>query len=180
MRILGIDPGSNATGYGVVDCVGRDLVHVDHGVLRPPQGAELAVRLAYIHDAVRDVIERNRPESSAIEMVFMARNASSALILGQARGVALAALASAQLPVREVAARAVKKGVVGTGAATKLQVQEMVVRLLGLDARPPTDAADALAIAIFEAHAGPLAALGVTKRRRRRFNARDIAQRQQS
>jgi len=177
MRILGIDPGSNATGYGDVERVGSRLVHIDHGVLRPPKGLELGERLAFLQQAICDVIARHSPSSSAIEKVFVARNPGSALVLGQARGVALAALAGAKLPVREIAAREVKKGVVGTGAASKVQVQEMVARLLDLDAAPPSDAADALAIAICEAHMGPLAALGVTKRRRRRFSARDIAER---
>ncbi len=180
MRILGIDPGSNATGYGVVDRVDRGLIYVDHGVLRPPRGAELALRLAFLHEAISDVIARYRPECGAVEKVFLASNPSSALVLGQARGVALAALAGANLPVKEIAAREVKKGVVGTGAASKSQVQEMVVRLLALDKKPQSDAADALAIAICEAHRGPLAALGVGQRRRRRFTARDIEQRQRS
>ena len=174
MRILGIDPGSNATGYGVVDQSGGKLVHVAHGILRPPKGVETADRLAFIHRGVVEVIAEFAPDASAIESIFVAVNSRSALVLGQARGVALAALGMSALAVTEISAREVKKAVVGTGSATKPQVQAMVKRLLSLDSAPPTDAADALAIAICQAHAGKLASLGVRGGRgRRRPSLRD-------
>lgn len=168
MRILGIDPGSNATGYGVVDQSNGKLVHVTHGILRPPKGVDSADRLAFIHRSVVALICEFAPEACAIESIFVATNARSALVLGQARGVALAALGASALPVTEISARAVKKAVVGTGSATKPQVQAMVKRLLELDKAPPTDAADALAVAICQAHAGKLASLGVRSGRGRR------------
>lgn len=161
MRILGIDPGSNATGYGVVEVSGSVLRHITHGVLRPSPGDQPADRLAYLHVEISRIVAEERPELCVIEQVFVASSPRSALILGQARGVALAALASAQVPVHEVSARAVKKAVVGTGAASKSQVQAMVKRLLGFEESPPTDAADALAIAISLAHAGRLLEIGV-------------------
>lgn len=168
MRILGIDPGSNATGYGVVDQFHGKLVHVTHGVLRPPKGVDTADRLAFIHRGVLAIVADHAPDASAIESIFIAANARSALVLGQARGVALAALGVSALPVTEISAREVKKAVVGTGAATKLQVQAMVKRLLELEKTPVADAADALAIAICQAHAGKLASLGVRSGRGRR------------
>jgi crossover junction endodeoxyribonuclease RuvC len=173
MRILGIDPGSNATGYGVVDQSEGKLIHVAHGVLRPPKDIETADRLAFIHRGMTQLVSEFAPDASAIESIFVAANARSALVLGQARGVALAALGLTALPISEISAREVKKAVVGTGAATKSQVQAMVKRLLLLEKEPPTDAADALAIAICQAHAGRLASLGVRSgRRRRRPNLR--------
>lgn len=168
MRILGIDPGSNATGYGVVDQSSGKLTHVAHGILRPPKDADTAQRLAFIHRGITSVIEEFRPEGCSIERVFVGNNVRSALVLGQARGVAMAAMGASGLPVAEVSAREVKKAIVGTGAATKAQVQAMVKRLLELEKVPPTDAADALAIAICQAHAGKLAGLGVRSGRSRR------------
>jgi crossover junction endodeoxyribonuclease RuvC len=167
MRILGIDPGSNATGYGVVEGSGSKLSHISHGILRPPSNRSSADRLAYLHTEIARIVVEARPEMCVIEQVFVASSPRSALILGQARGVALAALAGGGVPVHEVSARAVKKAVVGTGAATKAQVQAMVKRLLGLDAPPPVDAADALAIAISLAHAGKLLEIGVRSGRGR-------------
>jgi crossover junction endodeoxyribonuclease RuvC len=180
MRILGIDPGSNATGFGIVDRVeGRagSVRHVAHGVLRPPRSASLAKRLAYLHQGLTGMLQEFKPEASAVEQVFVSTSPRSALVLGHARGVALAALASFDISVREVAAREVKKAVVGTGAASKAQVQSMVSKLLLLETTPASDAADALAVAICEAHAGPLAALGLRSgsRRRRRFTAAELA-----
>jgi crossover junction endodeoxyribonuclease RuvC len=173
MRILGIDPGSNATGYGVVDQSGGKLIHVAHGIIRPPKDVGTADRLAFIHRGLTQLVAEFAPDASAIESIFVAANARSALVLGQARGVALAVLGLTALPVTEISAREVKKAVVGTGSATKSQVQAMVKRLLELEKVPPTDAADALAIAICQAHAGKLASLGVRSgRSRRRPNLR--------
>lgn len=157
MRILGIDPGSLVTGYGVVERRGADVRHVAHGSLRPPRGATLATRLAAIHEGVREVIEAHRPDAVVVEQVFVAANPRSALVLGQARGVAVAAAALAGLPVDELAAQEVKRAVAGQGGAPKLQVQRMVQRLLSLPRAPGPDAADALAAAICRAHEGVFA-----------------------
>jgi len=166
MRILGIDPGSSATGYGVVEFAGGNLHHVAHGVLRARRGESLANRLSAIHAGLLAVVEEHGADLAVVERVFVAANPRSALVLGQARGAALAALAASGLEVAELSAREVKKAVAGTGSAGKAQVQDMVVRLLDLADRPPTDAADALAVAICQAHAGRLAGLGVSRRRR--------------
>jgi crossover junction endodeoxyribonuclease RuvC len=119
-----------------------------------------------IHAGLLGVAAEHAPELAVVECVFVASNPRSALVLGQARGAALAALASAGLEVAELSAREVKKAVTGTGAAGKAQVQAMVMRLLDLPEPPPTDAADALAVAICHAHAGRLAGIGVGRRRR--------------
>jgi len=174
MRIFGVDPGSTATGFGVVDRVGSQLAHVAHGVLRPPRGAPLSERLAFIHHGIGQAVREHGASVAVVEKVFVASNPRSALVLGQARGAALASLSAAGLEVHEVAARAVKQAIVGTGAATKHQVQQMVMRLLALEAKPPTDAADALAIAICQAHSGRLAGLGVRSRRGRNRRATHI------
>ena len=166
MRILGVDPGSNATGYGVVEYAGGRVIHIAHGVLRSRKGDPLALRLAGIHQGLTAAAVEYEIKLAAVERVFMASNPRSALILGQARGAALAALAGAGLAVTEFSAREVKKGVVGNGAAAKSQVQGMVTRLLDLETAPPRDAADALAVAICQAHSGRLAGAGVRKRRR--------------
>ena len=168
MRILGIDPGSTATGFGVVERVGGQLRHVAHGTLRPPRAAELSDRLSHLHAELCGVVRAHTPDLCAVERVFVAASPRSALVLGQARGVALAALGGRGLPVCELSAREVKKAVVGTGAASKAQVQAMVTRLLRLEEEPQSDAADALAIAICQAHVAPRGAQGVVVRSRRR------------
>ena len=167
MRILGIDPGSNATGYGVVERDGHRLVHVAHGTLRP-RGATVALRLHQLHESLRDVVRHHAPDVAAVERVFVAQSARSALVLGQARGVVLAALGSLGLGVTEYAPAEVKQAVTGAGRADKRQVAIMVRRLLGLDQLPESDAADALATAIGHAQAGALRALGAVPRRPRR------------
>jgi crossover junction endodeoxyribonuclease RuvC len=154
MRILGIDPGSGVTGFGVVEHVGARLQHLAHGTLRPPRNQDLALRLAAIQSGIAEVVERHAPDRAVVEQVFVAASPRSALILGHARGAALAALAAAGVPVEEVSAREVKQAVVGSGAAGKVQVQAMVQRILQLERRPPQDAADALAAAICSAHRG--------------------------
>jgi len=168
MRILGIDPGSTATGYGVIERDGARFVHIAHGTLRPPRTASAARRLGVLHEELERVIESHSPDAAVVERIFVSLSASSALVLGQARGVALAALGGAGVPVFELAAREIKKSIVGTGAATKEQVQAMVSRLLSLSARPQPDAADALAAAIAHAQTSALAAIGVVGARRRR------------
>jgi crossover junction endodeoxyribonuclease RuvC len=159
LRILGIDPGSVATGYGVVERRGAGVVYIAHGTLRPPRSAALPSRLAFLHDEVGQLVARLRPDAVAVEKVFAGRSPFSALVLGQARGAVLAALAAAAVPIREVPPQHVKLAVTGTGAAEKSQVQAMVRRLLSLAATPPRDAADALAAALCIANEGPLAHL---------------------
>lgn len=146
-RVLGIDPGSRVTGYGVIDVDGSRLRYIASGSIRTTQG-EFPDRLGEIYEGVLSLIHAHAPQEVAVEEVFLARNANSALKLGQARGAALAAVVSNRIEVNEYAARRVKQAVTGTGAATKQQVQHMVRVLLSLDGSPASDAADALAIAI--------------------------------
>jgi crossover junction endodeoxyribonuclease RuvC len=175
LRILGIDPGSLVTGYGVVERRGADVHHVAHGTLRPPRTAPLAARLAALQAGLASVIAAHRPDLVVVEQVFVASNARAALVLGQARGAALAAAAAAGLAVEELSPQEVKRAVVGHGGAQKLQVQRMVQRLLALAAAPATDAADALAAALCRAHQSALvrlrAAVPPAKRRARRGRA---------
>lgn len=151
MIVLGVDPGSHATGYGVISTepVARML---GGGVIRAVKNAPLAERLLGIHSELTAVIDRFNPETMAVEDLFNAKNARSSLILGHARGVILLAGASAGLPVAEYAPREVKKAITGNGAATKEQVRFMVMRLLSLKDSIPLDQSDALAVAL--AHAG--------------------------
>lgn len=149
--ILGIDPGSRITGYGVIEQKGRHLRYLGSGCIRLPK-EDLAIRLKHIYAGVSEIITQFQPETFAIEQVFMGKNVDSALKLGQARGSAIVAAANADLPVHEYAARLVKQAVVGTGAAKKAQVQHMVKSILKLSAVPQEDAADALAIAICHAN----------------------------
>jgi len=152
-RILGIDPGSRLTGYGLVEA-GRDAMrYVASGCIDAGSGA-FPARLAEIYRGVSAVIAEHGADALAIEEVFFARNPQSALKLGQARGVAIAAAVAADLPISEYAARRVKQAVTGTGRATKAQVQYMVRALLSLDAEPAPDAADALAVAICHVNTG--------------------------
>ena len=150
MRILGIDPGSHRTGWGVVERDGSTLRRVAADVIAA-RGESLALRLASIQEALGRVIEEYRPEAAALESVFMHRNPRSALLLGHARGAALCACGRAGLPTSEYAPARVKVAVSGYGRAGKPQVQSMVARLLGLDAQPRSDEADALAVAICHA-----------------------------
>ncbi|MCL6405576.1 crossover junction endodeoxyribonuclease RuvC [Dickeya dadantii] len=149
--ILGIDPGSRVTGYGIVRQQGRQISYLGSGCIRTAVD-DLPTRLKLIYAGVSEIITQFQPDYFAIEQVFMARNADSALKLGQARGAAIVAAANQSLPVFEYAARQVKQTVVGTGAAEKSQVQHMVKTLLKLPASPQADAADALAIAITHCH----------------------------
>lgn len=180
LRIIGIDPGSRATGYGVVECRDGRVVHVAHGTLRPSAGAALSDRLADLYRRLAEVVGRESPDAAVVEQVFVAANARSALVLGQARGTALAALGAAGVPVFELAPRAIKNAVVGTGAASKAQVQSMVMRLLGLEKPPASDAADALAAAICQAHVGRLAGLAGRGRRRRGLRSASLRELQKS
>lgn len=149
--ILGIDPGSRITGYGVIRQVGRKLEYLGSGCIRT-SCPDIPVRLKQIYAGVSEVITQFQPDVFAIEEVFMGKNASSALKLGQARGSAIVAAVNADLPVNEYAARLIKQAVVGIGSADKLQVQHMVCSMLKLEGKPQADAADALAVAICHAH----------------------------
>ncbi len=149
-RILGLDPGSLRTGYGVIDCAAGTLTIVAQGCIAT-SGGPLADRLRIIHARVAELIVLHRPEQVAVERVFLSKNADSALKLGQARGAALAAV-PATLGVHEYAPRAVKLAVVGVGGAEKTQVAHMVKQLLRLDLKLAADAADALAVAICHAN----------------------------
>lgn len=151
VRILGIDPGSRTTGYGVVAKQGNQLGFVACGTIRTTDKAPLAHRLHEIYKGLSDVIEQHDPGEAAVEEVFMATNAQSALKLGHARGVAVLAAVNAGLAVYDYTAKAIKQAVAGYGQAEKSQVQNMVCALLELDARPSIDAADGLAVAICHA-----------------------------
>ena len=168
--LLGIDPGSRHTGYGVIEQVGNRSRALAFGTIST-SGAEMAPRLGTIFAGLCEVMSAHRPEEVSIEKVFMARNPDSALKLGQARGAALTAVVQSGVPVFEYSARQVKQAVVGRGGAEKVQVAEMVKHLLGLEKRPQEDAADALAIALCHAHTRvSLARMGgATSVRRRRI-----------
>jgi crossover junction endodeoxyribonuclease RuvC len=149
--ILGIDPGSRVTGYGLINVVGNKFEYISCGCIRT-ETKLLPERLKIIHAGIVDVIERFSPQQSAIEEVFMGRNAQAALKLGQARGSAMVACLSHDLPVSEYSARMVKQAVVGSGAADKVQVQHMVKAILSISDTIAEDAADALAVAICHAN----------------------------
>ena len=155
MKILGIDPGLRITGYGVIEKTGSTLVYLSSGCIKSPDG-ELPDRLKNILNSVQEVISRFGPDEVAVEKVFVNVNPQSTLLLGQARGAAICAAVSRDLPVSEYTALQVKQAVVGNGHAKKEQVQEMVKRLLKLPGYPSPDAADALACAICHAHGGSL------------------------
>jgi len=158
LRILGIDPGLQVTGFGVVDQSAQHLAYVTSGCIKSGSG-DLAARLKAILDGLNEVIAAQRPGEVAIEKVFVNVNPQSTLALGQARGTAICAAVLAGLPVAEYTALQVKQSVVGNGHAKKEQVQHMVRRLLALPGDPSPDAADALACAICHAHGGRLGAL---------------------
>jgi crossover junction endodeoxyribonuclease RuvC len=176
MRILGVDPGSSATGFGLIEREGSRVRHLRHGVLRPPAGTDLALRLRFLYAGLLEILDESTPDVAVVERVFLATNPRSALVLGQARGALMASIGMSGIAVHELAAREVKKSVTGTGAADKTQIQSMVVRLLALDAKPPTDAADALALALTYAQAGPLAGLALRGAGRRRSHRRALTQ----
>jgi len=152
LRILGVDPGSRATGYGVIEAVGGRLGFVCCGVIRTGDQECFADRLKIIHDGICEVIEKQAPEVAAVEDIFVAINPRAALKLGQARGVAVLAALRHGLKVHDYTALKVKEAVVGYGQADKSQVQRMVRVLLRLSASPSQDAADALAVAICHAN----------------------------
>jgi crossover junction endodeoxyribonuclease RuvC len=150
-RILGIDPGSWITGYGVIDMHTNRATHLAHGALRLPEG-ELPARLKAIFDGVTAIILEFQPAEMAVERVFMNRNADSALKLGQARGAAIVAGVNLALPIFEFTPAQIKQAIVGKGNADKTQIQHMIRLLLNLQETPGADAADALAVALCHGH----------------------------
>jgi len=168
--ILGIDPGSRKTGFGIINYVSGRSEYVTSGVIRLP-GGDLSERLRIIYSGVTELIEQHCPQELAIEQVFMAKSAGSALKLGQARGAAIVACVTRDMLVSEYSARQIKQSVVGTGAADKSQVQHMVKVLLKLPGQPQEDAADALAAALCHAHTrqSMINMSGATAVRRRRI-----------
>jgi crossover junction endodeoxyribonuclease RuvC len=168
--ILGIDPGSRITGWGLISVLGQKNSYIASGCIRM-ETSPLPDRLKQIFDGVTEIIETYQPEQSAVEQVFLAKNADSAFKLGQARGAAITALVNQNVEVAEYSARQVKQAVVGRGAADKIQVQHMVCTLLNLDKTPQEDAADALAIAICHANTqhSLIRMAGAKKVRRRRI-----------
>lgn len=151
IRILGIDPGSRITGFGVIDWHGREPVYVASGCIKTLPNDELAGRIGMIVRSIGDLVAEYRPNQAAVEQVFVNVNPAATLMLGQARGAAVAALVLRDLPVYEYTALQVKQSVVGQGKAAKEQVQHMVVQMLGLSGTPQADAADGLAVAITHA-----------------------------
>ncbi|MDX1403797.1 MAG: crossover junction endodeoxyribonuclease RuvC [Woeseiaceae bacterium] len=150
-RILGIDPGSRLTGFGVVDCIEDRSAYVASGAVNTVAG-EFKERIRLIFDSVNSIVAEYRPQVIAIESIFVHKNAGSALKLGHARSAAICATFEFDLEVFEYAPREIKQAVVGTGSATKEQVQHMVCSILELDGKPSPDAADALAAALCHAH----------------------------
>jgi crossover junction endodeoxyribonuclease RuvC len=161
MRILGIDPGLQIAGFGVVDVDGQSLRYVASGTIKTTHldRGDLPARLKVLFDGVREVVERYKPTSSSVEIVFVNVNPQATLLLGQARGACITALVSCDLPVAEYTALQLKKAVAGYGKAGKAEVQQMVMRLLKLPSLPGKDAADALGLAITHAHAGRSSAI---------------------
>ena len=148
MRVLGIDPGSRITGYGLVERQGSRLVHIDNGAIFTDKAPDFPGRLKLIFEGIRQVITTYQPDTVAIEDVFFSTNVRSALKLGQARGAAIASAVQADLPVFEYTPAQIKQAVVGEGRAAKEQVQRMLKALLGLPEIAQADASDALAVAV--------------------------------
>ena len=158
--VLGIDPGTAITGYSLVCDVGGDLRLVDYGVITTPSDESLPQRLREIYRQLTAIIQERQPAEAAVEKLFFSRNVRTALSVGQARGVALLAMANADIEIHEYTPLEVKQAVVGYGRATKVQVQEMVKMLLELDSVPqPDDAADAIAVAICHIHSARMLSL---------------------
>ena len=151
MRILGIDPGSRFTGFGIIEVDGSRALSIHQGVIKAGSG-EFPERLGIIFSGISDLIDEFRPDEVAVETVFVSKNASSALKLGQARGAAVCAAIAKGLPVAEYSPRSVKQAIVGRGGADKVQVQHMVTVLLQLKEKLAEDAADALAVALCHQH----------------------------
>ncbi len=166
MRILGIDPGTRITGYGIIDVEGNRLHHVDNGIVKTRSSDPLPLRLKAIYDGLTVVLKEFSPEAVAIEQVFLAKNPKAALTLGHARGTAVIASVNLNLEVHEYSALQVKSAVVGYGHAAKQQVQHMVKTLLNLPEVAQEDAADALAVAICHANSRTLRQVAINSGRR--------------
>ena len=151
MRILGIDPGSRFTGFGIIEVNGDRISVLSQGVIKTG-GGEFPKRLGIIFSGIRELVEEFSPDEAAVETVFISKNANSALKLGQARGAAISAAVSMGIPVAEYSPRSVKQAIVGRGGADKVQVQHMITVLLQLKEMPAEDAADALAVALCHQH----------------------------
>ncbi len=166
MRILGIDPGTRITGYGIIAVEGNRLRHVDNGIVKTRSSDPLPLRLKAIYDGLTVVLKEFSPEAVAIEQVFLAKNPKAALTLGHARGTAVIASVNLNLEVHEYSALQVKSAVVGYGHAAKQQVQHMVKTLLNLPEVAQEDAADALAVAICHANSRTLRQVAINSGRR--------------
>ena len=157
MRVLGIDPGTMVTGYGVVDDINGKLSHVTHGTIEGRRKDSFPYRLKLIFDGLNKVIDEYKPDSIALEEVFYGKSVKSAIKIGEARGIAILCTASANIPMAEYAPTVIKRAVVGSGNAQKVQVSEMVKVILALSEAPEKfDASDALAIAICHCHRSKL------------------------
>ncbi|HHT9129850.1 MAG TPA: crossover junction endodeoxyribonuclease RuvC [Candidatus Brocadiaceae bacterium] len=153
MKILGIDPGTQVAGYGVIETTGSKVIALEYGSIKPNKNQNFPQRLKTIHDKIMDIISKHQPDQMAIEEVFYGKNIKAAIKIGEGRGIVFLCAATANIPITEYAATVIKKAVVGNGHAHKYQVQEMVKIILGLTEIPkPADASDALAIAICHSH----------------------------
>lgn len=153
MKILGIDPGTQVAGYGVIETTGSKVIALEYGSIKPNKNQNFPQRLKTIHDKIMDIISKHQPDQMAIEEVFYGKNIKAAIKIGEGRGIVFLCAATANIPITEYAATVIKKAVVGNGHAHKCQVQEMVKIILGLTEIPkPADASDALAIAICHSH----------------------------
>ncbi|MGD8394093.1 MAG: crossover junction endodeoxyribonuclease RuvC [Candidatus Eiseniibacteriota bacterium] len=150
--VLGIDPGSQATGYGLIDCARRDHRYRDAGVIRPPRGAPLASRLLVLHERIAAAIDAHHPDLVAVESLFHARSPRTAITLGHARGVILLACAQRGIEVADYTPLEIKQSVTGRGDASKEQVHAMLCRLIAAPQDLAHDASDALAVALCHAH----------------------------
>lgn len=153
MKILGIDPGTQVAGYGVIEIAGSKIVAIEYGSIKVNKNQTFPQRLQTIHGKIMDIISKHQPDEMAVEEVFYSKNIKSAIKIGEGRGIVFLCAASANIPIAEYAATVIKKAVVGNGNAQKEQVQEMVKIILDLPEIPePRDASDALAIAICHSH----------------------------
>jgi crossover junction endodeoxyribonuclease RuvC len=165
MLVIGIDPGTATTGYGLVREDDRgELITVDYGVISTPANLPIQERLLILYDQLNDILQHHRPDGGAVEKLFFSRNVRTAISVGQGRGVALLAMGAAGLAIGEYTPLEVKQAVVGYGGAEKHQVQEMVRAILNLEDLPqPDDAADALAVAICHLHSQRIRSLSVSE-----------------
>lgn len=171
MRVLGIDPGSITTGYGIVEEKGNLLVHIENGAFYSKRKDPFPKRLHSIYTQLKKTIERFGPDALALEEVFMAKNVKSAIHLGHARGIILLAASEKDVPVYEYSSKEIKKAVVGYGNAAKEQVQMMIKRILRLPEAATEDAADALAAAICHIHSSQIQKRLPIDEKRRRMNS---------